>query len=55
MKARKLRMLLEDGRLEDLGERIMRGENAEMGLGRVGGLGGIAGEKKMGRSESRAG
>jgi hypothetical protein len=47
MKARKLGMLKEDGRLEDLGERIMRGENAEMGLGRVGGLGGIVGEEKV--------
>jgi replicative DNA helicase len=28
----------DDRRFEDLGERIMRGENAEMGLGRVGGI-----------------
>jgi hypothetical protein len=55
MKAKKLRMLLDDGRQEDLGERIMSGENAEVGLGRVGGIGGIVGEKKMRWSESGAG
>jgi hypothetical protein len=55
MKAKKLRMLVDDGRQGDLGERIMSGENAEMGLGRVGGIGGIVGEKKMRWSESRAG
>jgi len=62
MKARKLRALLgegrsrvDEGRLEDRSERVMRGENAEMGLGRVGGIGGRSGERKMGRGESGAG
>ena len=55
MEARKLWMLLDDGRQEDPAERTMSAENAEMGLGRVGGIGGIVGEKKMRWSESGAG
>jgi hypothetical protein len=39
MKARKFRMLPDDGRLRE--------ENAEMGWGSVGGTGGIVGEKQM--------
>jgi hypothetical protein len=54
-KAKRLRMLLGDVRLEDLGERIMRGRNAQMGLGTEGGIGGMADEEKMQSSESEAG
>jgi hypothetical protein len=55
MKAKRLRVLLGDGRLEDLGERITRGRNAQMGLGTEGGIGGMVDEEKMQSSESGAG
>jgi hypothetical protein len=44
-----------DGRLDERGERVMRGENTEMGLGMVGGIGGKVSENEMEWSESRAG
>jgi hypothetical protein len=62
MKARRLPGLpgeewpgVDEVRVEDRDERVMRGENTEMGLGRADGIVRTRGEKKMGWSEARAG